>query len=109
MEALPPLDEKKREAIVRLREIRAHCREIEADFENRSELYQVNLESWKEDVAAGKLDTSRTEFDIRWCRNYGDLGLDLHEAEMARSQAALAVMRLNALPIAYSQTSKFAE
>jgi hypothetical protein len=112
VEALPPPDpeaEEKREAIVLLRVARAHCREIEADFENRSELYIEELEAWKADVAAGRLDTSRTEFDIKWCRDYGDLGLDLAEAENARSTAERRVQILHALPISYSQTSKFAD
>ena len=102
-----PEAEKKREAIALLRKTQARRHEIEADFENRSELYKDDLERWKEHVAAGRLEMSRTEFDIQWCRDYGDLGLDLAEAEMARSQAAIAVLKLNALPIAYSQTSKF--
>ena len=55
------------------------------------------------------LTTSRTEFDVQWCLNYGDLGLDLHEAERAHSIAARRVKKLHALPISYSQTSKFAD
>jgi hypothetical protein len=112
VERLPSPDpeaEKKRDAVVLLREKRALVQGIEADFENRSELYRDGLQRWQGLLTAGDFDMTRTELDVQWCRNYGNLGLDLWEAEIARSRAAVDVMRLNALPISYSQTSKFAD
>lgn len=112
VEKLPSPDpeaERKRDAVVLLREKRALVQGLEADFENRSELYRDGLQRWHGLLAAGDFDMTRTELDLQWCRNYGNLGLDLWEAEIARSRAAVDVMRLNALPISYSQKSKFAD
>lgn len=102
-------EDKKRAALAKLHETEAQYREAQYRFGSRSELYRDALEQWQQQTTAGVGSMTRTDFDVEYCIRYGDLGLDLIEAEANRSKAALEVMELNARPITLSQTSKFAD
>jgi hypothetical protein len=104
-----PDADKKQAALAKLHETEAQYREAQHRFGNRSELYKDMLQEWQQHNAAGEYGMTRTGFDVEFCILYGDLGIDVIEAEANRSKAALNVMRLNARPITQSQTSKFAD